>query len=140
MVTKGDTKTMSNLLKWGPGDTFGELFNFSDKGFKMDVWEDEGSINIKAELPGVNKDDISIEFNEDLLTITVNQKEEETFQDPTKRYYRREILNKSFTRQIHAPNVEEDKIEASHVNGFLNITIPKKAAESTLKVKKIEIK
>ena len=147
---------MSNMVKWNPFkelaemtnsftrldplfDTFGELFKFSDRGFKMDIWENESSINVKAEVPGVNKDDIAIEYNDAILTITVTQKEEKIDQDSARKYYRKEISNKSFARQIHAPNIQVDKVEASHENGFLTITIPK-IPDVKPAVKKIEIK
>ena len=120
-------------------DVFGDFFNLPDRGFKMDIWEDESFVNIKAELPGVNKDDITIELNNEILTISVCQKEEKTSEDPTRKYHRKEISSKSYTRQIQVLNVEEDKIDASHKDGFLNITIPKKATAS-VPVKKIDIK
>lgn len=146
---------MSDITKWNPFKELADIFNIDsisslgsssssnifkfDKGFKMDIWEDDESIQIKSELPGINKDDITIDLNDEILTISANYKEEKIEQPPTRKYFLKEITNKSFTRQLRIPDCEPDKIEASHINGVLNIKIPKKQDAKT-QVKKIDIK
>ncbi len=105
---------------------------------QMDVSETDKEINISAELPGMNADDIDISMTGNTLTIKGEKKSEE--EEKGERYYRSERSYGSFRRSIPLPEVvEQDKIEATYKNGVLKVTLPKspKAQKGT---KKIEIK
>lgn len=102
----------------------------------MDVVESEGDIKFKAELPGMKPEDIRIEMEDNVLTISGERKFEEKVRED--KYYRIERRYGSFSRSIALPqNVRADQIEANYENGVLEVTIPK--AEET-KPKKIEVK
>ena len=101
----------------------------------VDVYEDKDAIVIKADLPGVNQDEIDIEMNNDTLTI----RGERRFDDEARRenYVRVErqygAFQRSFTIGIA---VEPDKIKAVYKNGMLELTLPK--AEIT-KPRKVQV-
>lgn len=102
----------------------------------VDTYEKDDSIMIKAELPGVKKDDVSIDVNNNVLSIKGERKDEENMEEGD--YYRRERFYGNFQRAFTLPeNVDTDKIEASFKDGVLEVKVPK-TEES--KGKKIEIK
>jgi len=102
----------------------------------VDTYEEGDNIVIKAELPGVNKDDVSIDVKDNVLTLKGERKHEENVNEDN--YYRRESAYGKFQRAFTLPDaVDPNKIEASYKDGVLKVTVPK--AEET-KAKKIEIK
>ncbi|MCF8111522.1 MAG: Hsp20/alpha crystallin family protein [Desulfobacteraceae bacterium] len=102
----------------------------------VDTYEKDNAIMVKAELPGVKKDDVSIDVNNNVLSIKGARKDEENVEDEN--YYRRERFYGTFQRAFTLPdNVDTDKIEASFKDGVLEVKVPK-TEES--KGKRIEIK
>jgi HSP20 family protein len=91
----------------------------------VDVYETEGSYVLKADLPGINKDDIKIEVNDNTLTFKGEKKfEEKTEKDS---YVRVERSYGSFTRSFTlSDNVDPENIHASYKDGVLEITLAKK--------------
>lgn len=102
----------------------------------VDTYEEGDNIVIKAELPGVKKEDVSIDVKNNVLTLKGERKHEDNVEDEN--YYRRECAYGKFQRAFTLPDsVDPDKIEASYKDGILKVTVPK-TEES--KAKKIEIK
>ena len=105
---------------------------------RVNICEDEKSYQIEAELPGVKKEDIEVEFANNLLTIKAERKEEKEKKD--KNYHRVESFYGTFQRSVNIPNpIEEDKINAEFKDGMLQIELPKSSQEQTSK-NKINIK
>ena len=99
----------------------------------VDIKEKEGKIVVAADIPGVEKGDISINIKGDMLEISAEKKEEKE-----EGYIRRERSYRRFYRSIPLPaEVDRDKVEASLKDGVLRIEMPKLAGEE---VKKIEVK
>lgn len=91
---------------------------------RLDMFDHGDRVVVKAEMPGVDKDDIDISVVGDVLTIKGQQKAEEEIKDED--YYCRERYCGSFHRAIQLPaDVDIEKIEASYENGVLEITLPK---------------
>lgn len=112
-----------------------EDFGMLDWRPRVDTYEKEDSLIIKADLPGIKKDDVSIDVNNNLLTIKGERHDEEA---KSQDYYRCERFYGSFQRAFTLPNnVDSSKIEASFKDGVLEITLPK-TQES--QAKKIEIR
>lgn len=89
----------------------------------MDVQENEKEYCIDAELPGINKDEVDIEFNDGKLLISVNR--EENTDEKDKNYIHKERRYSSMQRSIYLADAESTGIKAKLDNGVLNITIPK---------------
>jgi len=120
---------------WMPRFKFPELTDISTS---IDMFEVGNELVIKAELPGIKKDEISINFTDDAITISGEKKTEEKTE--RKDYYRVERSFGSFTRKIRLPvEIQVEKAHASYNDGVLEIRMPKSAAELK-KVRKIEIK
>ncbi|MGI6595830.1 MAG: Hsp20/alpha crystallin family protein [Elusimicrobia bacterium] len=94
----------------------------------IDVSEDEKNVFVKAELPGIKKEDISLTLEEDILTLS--GKSNQTQEEKKANYYRKEIREGAFSRSIKIPSpVEKEKVSATYKDGLLEITLPKTPEE-----------
>ncbi|MCB1529489.1 MAG: Hsp20/alpha crystallin family protein [Rhodospirillales bacterium] len=104
----------------------------------VDIIEDGEIFKVKAELAGMNPDDVEISVTDGFLTLKGEKKEEKEEKDEN--YLRRETSYGSFQRTISLPETANcDKAEASFKNGVLSIEVPKKAG-AIQKPKKLKIK
>lgn len=103
---------------------FDDSFTSMAANFKADIIEKEDKYVIEAELPGMHKDDIELEIDNDRLTISANQTQE--VKEEEENYIRRERRSGSYQRSFYIDNVNEDDIKASYDNGILKIDLPKK--------------
>jgi HSP20 family protein len=100
----------------------------------MNIYEREGLLHLDAELPGVNKDDVKIKFEEGILSITAATRPGEDSEDV--HYFTKELETGTYTRSVKIGskyNMEE--IKATYANGILNVTIPKKDEVLPLEIK-----
>jgi HSP20 family protein len=103
----------------------------------VDIFEDGNDVVVKAELPGMKKEDINVTISDDVITISGEKKSEETVEK--KDFYRLERSYGSFTRALHLPaETETEKAKASFKDGILEVRMPKTEAELQ-KTKKITI-
>lgn len=92
----------------------------------VDVSETDGRIMVKAELPGLEAEDISVDVDDNVLTIRGEKKTEEEEKD--ERYYCRERFVGSFQRSFRLPGgVRSDQVQARFKNGVLQVEVPKPA-------------
>jgi len=102
----------------------------------VDVYEEKDEIVVKAELPGMDKNDIQVNISDSELTLKGEKKREEKVEEED--YYRCERSYGGFVRSVELPTeVQADKIKASFKNGILEVRLPK--SEET-KRKEVKIK
>jgi len=102
----------------------------------VDVEEDDKSIRVKAEIPGIDEKDLEVKIEDNILTLSGEKKEER--EEKNKNYIFSERKFGSFSRSISLPEgIKTDKINATFKKGVLNIEIPK---DETKEAKKIAIK
>jgi HSP20 family protein len=90
----------------------------------VDVYDNDDSVVIKAELPGIEKEDIEIDVKDRVLTLKGERSSENEVKDDN--YYRRERCFGKFERAFTLPaDVDPDKIKADYKDGVLKIDIPK---------------
>ena len=90
----------------------------------LDVIEDEGTVTIKASVPGINPDELELSIENNVLTIKGEHKAEEVSE--TAKVFRRENTYGSFSRSIRlSPQLNQEAVAATFKNGFVTITIPK---------------
>lgn len=88
------------------------------------AWEDENGFYVQMSLPGWEPKDISLEVNNQILTVKGERNVE--LQNSVK-FHLREIADGQFTRLFRLPSfVEHDKASATHKHGLLTITFPKR--------------
>ncbi len=105
---------------------------------RVDMFEDGDDLVIKAEIPGMKKEDLDVSISEDLLTITGEKKSEEKTEE--KDFYYEERSFGAFIRKLRLPiETETTKASATFQDGVLEIRIPKSPVAKE-KVKKLEIK
>ncbi|MBI4690639.1 MAG: Hsp20/alpha crystallin family protein [Nitrospirae bacterium] len=103
----------------------------------VDIFEEDNDVVVKAELPGMKKEDIDVNITDNTITISGEKKKEEKVEK--KNYYRVERSYGSFTRTFRMPSeVQSDQAKASFKDGVLEVKIPK-TEEAKKKEKKVEI-
>lgn len=92
-------------------------------GFKVDIKEDGNNYILEADLPGVKKDSININYENNYLTISTSRKDE--YEERRDNYLRQERHYGEFRRSFYVDNIDESKIKAEFKDGVLKITMPK---------------
>lgn len=94
---------------------------------RCDISEDEKSLTVHVELPGISKEDVKVTINDDnVLIIKGEKKREEKTENEDKTYIRVERTFGSFARSFMLPeNVKKDSINAKYDNGVLTIKLEK---------------
>lgn len=128
-------RRMREMLSWDP---FAEMEAFLPSPVRafvpdMEVRETKDGFVIRADLPGVGEDDISIDVSGRRLTITGKREEEQ--RDEGERYWTYERSYGSFTRSFTLPEgIDPDRIDANLSNGVLQVLIPKAKAEEPKRI------
>lgn len=105
---------------------------------RVDLHENDRVIEVHAELPGVDANDVELQLADNVLTIKGEKKQEKS--EEGKGFHLNERSYGAFLRRIPLPaEVDEDKVEARFTNGVLTVTLPKLANEAA-RTRKIEIK
>ena len=142
------------LVKWEPfrnaaslqdrinrmfDDTFSRMdTNLGDSAIgawkpAVDIYETEEAIVIEAELPGMKKDDVNVEVNDNVLSIKGERSQES--EDRGENYYRRERVSGKFYRAFNLPmEVNIEKITAKFKDGILTLEVPKPEEKKPKKI------
>ena len=135
---------LNNFLR----DTFLEsMFSHPLNLKKLSTWRPavelkQGDKNyaVKVQLPGVNKEDIHIDLNNDYMTVSAEIKEEKTEKGEDEKIHASEFRYGKYIRTISFDNpIKTDNTVAEFKNGVLSITLPKQKIEKS-KTKKLAIK
>jgi HSP20 family protein len=105
----------------------------------VNIKETDGDFQLEVSAPGMKKDDFVLELDKNMLTISAEFKNEKEDKDETGDYTRREFNYSSFSRSFTLPEdkVNEEKIEATYMDGILYVTLPKKEVELVKEQKKL---
>lgn len=144
-------ETRRPLSTWGPDTWFNELLlrPFAPAGIPrlrtlvaedimptVDMFEEGEEIVVKAELPGIKKEDIDIRLTDGMVTISGEKKKEDEVK--RKDYYKWERSYGSFCRTFELPaEVQKDKVKSIFKDGVLEIRMPKspEAIKKEVKIK-----
>lgn len=101
-----------------------EAAGLQERAPRIDVSDRENEIVVRAEVPGVKKDDLDVSVNEDSVTIRGETRYEEKKEQEN--FYRREIGQSAFARTVALPGqVDPNKAKAKFQEGVLELTLPK---------------
>lgn len=109
-------------------------YKFTNTELKCDIYERNNKYIIEMDLPGYKKEEIKVEVVNDILSVSVNEKEE----DNRKIYLKKERVHKKQERTFSLGKVKINEIDARLEDGVLIVVIPKKGKELTRRI--IEIK
>jgi HSP20 family protein len=99
----------------------------------INFFEKDGKYHVSAELPGINKDDLSVTVSNGYVNIS--GKKESTKEETDANYYMKETRYGSFSRSFKLPgDVHEDKVDATYKDGVLTVTLPIKEESRTKKI------
>ena len=143
-----------NLVRWNPWremDTLSNRINrfFHDSSFPVmrfdedsdffnwkpvvDIYDHDDKIVLKAELPGVDKKDIHVDFKDRVLTLTGERSHEDELKEEN--YHKKERSYGKFSRSFVLPEgLDASKIEAEYKDGVLKIEIPKPEEKKPRKI------
>lgn len=119
-----------NALSYDPFRIFDEmqrdLFGSASavSAFRTDVTDTGDAYKLEAELPGFRKEDITLDIENDCLTISAERKLENDDKKPN--FIKRERFYGSYSRSFDVSGIDQDKIGASYADGVLTVTMPKK--------------
>jgi HSP20 family protein len=136
MITK---RTFSPFLSNLFDDDFFPVMNSKTSSMPaVNIKEDEKVYTLELAVPGMDKKDLKIDINEDVITISSESKNEnETEKDG---YKRKEFSYSSFVRSFYIPeNVNRDKIGASYKDGILSVELPKMEEEKSKITRQVKI-
>ncbi len=114
-----------------PGRLFGQPFSPA-----VDVTENDKEILVKAELPGIDQENLKVDLANGVLNIRGEKREEK--EEKGENAYRLERSFGSFSRSFRLPcEVQEDKVEAKYKDGVLSLILPKAetSKKTSIKVK-----
>lgn len=104
-------------------DSFFPMRNLRNDTFKIDVKETDNAFLIEAEIPGVPKEEVKLDYHEGRLLIAVQR--DEKINEENENYIHKERRLTSMQTGIYLKNVKSEKIDAKLENGVLKITAPK---------------
>jgi HSP20 family protein len=115
------SSVFDDFFRMVPADNLGyELFP------KVDINEDDKTVHVKAEMPGLEEKDLEVTLKDNMLTISGEKKEENTEENKNRNYRYCERKFGSFSRTIELPDgIKADEVKASYKNGVLEIEVPK---------------
>lgn len=105
---------------------------------KTDVKENENDYELQVEVPGVSKENISIDYENGYVTIAAKTNKSKDEKDKEGNYIRRERYSGSYSRSYYVGDVDRESIKAKLDNGVLSIVVPKVKAEEQKKAITIE--
>jgi HSP20 family protein len=136
------------LSRWEPFAELGELRSRFDRMFEeivdgrerrwtpaIDVERDNGNLVVRADVPGMKPEEVKIEVEDDILTVSGEHEEKK--EEKTRRYLRRERRYGSFSRSMALPaGVDAKKIKAKTHDGVVEVVIPlpKETPRETVKI------
>lgn len=111
-----------NRLFEGPSDGGSEVFNAWAPA--LDVYEDADNLIVRAELPGMKKEDIEISLHDNVITVSGERKNEKKYEGG--KTSREERFFGRFTRSIALPKqVDSARVKATYKDGLLTVHLPK---------------
>ena len=139
LIKKYDIFSPSLFKDFFEDDIFNDSFFHRRAVPPVNVSEDKDKYLIEVSVPGVEKENIKIVRNNEVLTISYEQKTSSDYKE--KNYFKREFQMQSFSRSFNLPaDVILDKISSEHKDGVLSISLPKQEVKSVEDVVDIEIK
>ena len=116
-------------------DSMFDFFTPSD-GMKCDIYENKNNYVIEADMPGLSKKDVTVDYKDGYITISATKSAEDNEEE--KDYIRQERFYGSMERKFYVGDIDESEISAEFKDGVLKVSLPKDTTDKSSKT--IEIK
>ena len=126
MTTYNPFRMMDELERSFFGNPYGFFRDSSPLEFKTDVKDEGDSFVLEADLPGFKKEDIHLDVEGDVLTLSAERHSEHENKDKKGKYLCCERSYGSYSRSFDVSGIQADHIKAKYDNGVLTLTMPKK--------------
>ncbi len=133
---RNDVRSIANYFDDFEKAFFGGLPSFGWGTFRTDIVDKGDKFLLKADLPGVTKEDIHLDLDGNELVVRVKHAEDK--EEKSENFVRRERVYGSYCRSFDVTGIDTDKITASYKDGVLELSLPK-LAEKTAAGRKIDI-
>lgn len=122
----------SDAALYNPFQMFDEMEkrffgNSSLSEFKTDIRDEGSHYLLEADLPGFKKEDINIDLNDSLLTISATRRSDYEERDKKSNFVRCERSYGSYSRSFGVEGIDTDGIKAAYQDGVLKLTLPKRS-------------
>ena len=115
-----------------PTDLFDNML-LGNSNFKVNVYQQSNNYTITAELPGFNKEDINIEYDNNILTISAERSDNEATENE-QQYLIRERNTKKQSRQFIFKHIDTTNINATMEDGMLIVNLPMKQSKTQINI------
>ena len=138
MMMRFSQPTMTEMMNRVMSDLTNEGVNRGCVKPAVNIQENDQEYKLELVIPGMKKEDLVINIENDMLIISANQKEQK--EESNVNYTRKEFEFASFQRSFTLPDtVDAEHINAAYENGILDLILPKKEESKPLPARKIEI-
>ncbi|MCH4166500.1 MAG: Hsp20/alpha crystallin family protein [Megasphaera sp.] len=92
---------------------------------KVDIEMKDNAYILRADLPGITKEEVSVTYDDDVLTLTAKHQESADEKDEKRKYICKERMNNAYCRQFVIHDIDHEGIQANFKDGVLEIMLPK---------------
>lgn len=133
---------MYSMMPFGRNNTLSDFFDHFDRhffngltkpdftAFRTDIREEDDRFVLDADLPGFDREDIHLDLQGDVLTITAQHEDNKEDKDENGKYICRERFSNSYSRSFNVSGIRADAISAAYQNGVLSLSLPKEEAQA----------
>ena len=108
------------------------LGQFEKNAGAVEVKEDDDNVYVHIELPGVNKDDVHLDLDKGILTVSAKREEKKESKEKDVTYS--EFSYGQIRRSINVGNVDSSNAQADYKDGIVEVTLPKQEVEKSRKI------
>ncbi len=112
-------------------DSMFDAFLTPTENMKCDIYEKEGSYYIEADMPGIDKKNVKVDYDNGYLTISAETSSSN--EENEKEFIRHERFYGSMERKFYVGEVNDEEITASFKDGVLKVQVPKETVKRTNK-------
>ena len=121
------------------GDDFANSMLGAERPLKVDIRDEGDSYLMMADMPGVSRENVHVDVDNGVMTISAEKNENNEITDNNGRYVYRERRYGRTSRSFNLDGIREDEISAEYKDGVLRVTLPKKNANETRYSRSIDI-
>lgn len=129
MMPFGRNRGLANFFDDLDRHFFGDLTHANLPAFRTDIRDTGDQFVLDADLPGFKREDIKLDLQGDILTITAQHQDKKDEKDDKGNYICRERTSSSYSRSFNISGIRGENITAAYQDGVLQLTLPKQETQ-----------